>query len=66
MGFPGDSVVKNIPANAGDPGDMGLIPRSGRSTRGRNGSPLQYSWLGNPMDKGAWQVTVQGTTKSQT
>ena len=58
MGFPGDSVVKNLPANAGDAGDMGLIPRSGRSTGARNGNLLQYSWLGNPMDQGAWQATV--------
>ena len=48
MGFPGVSVVKNWPANAGDPGDVGLIPGSGRSTGGGNGTPLQYSCLENP------------------
>ena len=52
-GFPGGSVVKNLPANAGD---VGLIPGSGRSRRGGNGNPLQYSCLGNPMDRGAWWV----------
>ena len=66
MGLPGNSAVKNLPANAGDAGDMGLIPGSGRPAGGRNGNPLQYSWLGNPLDKAAWQATVQGTTKSQT
>ena len=44
-------MVKNLPANAGD---MGLIPGSGRSPGEGNGSPLQYSCLGNPMDRGAW------------
>ena len=48
QGFPGGSVVKNLPANAGDAGDMGLIPGSGRSPRGGNGNPLQYSCLENP------------------
>ena len=65
MGLPGNSAVKNLPANAGDAGDMGLIPGSGRPAGGRNGNPRQYSWLGNPLDKAAWQATVQGTTKSQ-
>ena len=50
LGFPGDSVVKNPPANAGD---MGSIPGLGRSPREGNGNPLQYSCLGNPMDRGA-------------
>ena len=58
--FPGGSVVKNLPANAGD---VGLIPGSGRSFGGGNGNPLQYSCLGNPMDRGAWQVTVHRVTK---
>ena len=57
MGFLGVSVVKNQPANAGDPGDMGSIPESGRSTGGGNGNPLQYSCLENPMDRGAWWAT---------
>ena len=50
-GFPGGSVLKNLPANAGDTGDMGLIPGSRRSSRGGNGNPLQYSCLGNPMEE---------------
>ena len=51
MGFPDGSMVKNLPANAGD---TGLIPGLGRSSGGRNGgNPLQYSCLGNPMDRGA-------------
>ena len=63
MGFPGDSVVKNPPANTGD---AGLIPGLGRSPGEGNGNPLQYSCLGNPMEKGVWLVTVHGVTKSQT
>ena len=63
MGFPGGSVVKNPPANAGD---AGSIPGSGRSPGEGNGNPLQYSSLGNPMDRGAWQATVLGVAKSQT
>ena len=59
-GFLGGSVVKNPPANAGD---AGLIPGSGRPPGGGNGNPLQYSFLGNPMDRGGWQDTVQGVTK---
>ena len=46
-------VVKNLPANAGDVKGAGLTPRSGRSPREGNGYPLQYSCLGNPMDRGA-------------
>ena len=53
MGFPGGSVVKNLPANTGDPGS---IPGSGRSPREGNGNPLQYSYLGNPMDRGTWKL----------
>jgi len=53
-GFPGGTVVKNLPANAGDTGDMGSIPGSGRSPGGGHGSPLQYSCLENPTDRGAW------------
>ena len=45
MGFPGGSVVNNPPANAGDTGDVGLTPGSGRSPGGGNGNPLQYSSL---------------------
>ena len=47
-------MVKNPPANAGDTGNEGSIPGSGRSLRGGNGNPLQYSGLGNPMDRRAW------------
>ena len=59
-------VVKNLPANAGDKRNTSLIPGSGKSPGGRYGSPLQYSRLENPMDRGAWQATVQGVTESQT
>ena len=65
-GFPGGSVVKDLPASAGDTGDMGLIPGSGGSPGGGNGNPLEYSCLENSMDRGAWQVTVHGVTKSWT
>ena len=57
-------VVKNLPANAGDAGDAGLIPGSGRSSGGGNGNPLQYSCLKNPMDRGVWWVTVHGVSES--
>ena len=62
-GFPGASVVKNLPANAGD---VGSIPGSGRSPGVRNGNPLQYSCMGNPINRGAWQATVHGVAKSWT
>ena len=52
-GFPGGSVVKNTPANAGDAGDSSLIPGSGKCPGGANGNAFQYSGLENPMDKGA-------------
>ena len=60
LSFPGGSAVKNLPANAGD---VGLIPRLGRSPGERNGNPFQYSCLGNPMDRRTWQTTVYGVTK---
>ena len=60
VGFPGGSMVKNPPANAGD---VGSIPGSRRSPGERNGNPLQHSFLGNPMDRGAWWATVHGVTK---
>ena len=63
MGFPGGSVGKNPPADAGN---RGPIPGWGRSPEGGNGNPLQYSCLGNPTDRGAWWATVHGVTKSQT
>ena len=56
-------MVKNLPANAGD---SGSIPGSGRSLGGGNGNPLQYSCLGNPMDRGTWWATVHGVIKSRT
>ena len=56
-GFPGGSVVKNPPANAGD---VGSIPGLGRSPGEGNGNPLQYSCLGNLMDRAAWWATVHG------
>ena len=56
-------MVKNPPANAGD---SSLISGSGRSPGGGNGNPLQYSCLGNPMDRGAWRATVHGVAKSWT
>ena len=61
--YPGGSVVKNLPANAGN---AGLTPGSGRSPGEVNGNPLQYFCLGNPMDREAWRATVHGVAKSQT
>ena len=66
MGFPGGSVVNNSPANARDTRDMGSILGSRRSPGGGNGNPLQYSYLENPMGRGAWQAAVYGVAKSQT
>ena len=62
---PGGSVVKNLPANAGDAGDTGSIPGLEISPGERNGNPLQYSCLGNPMDRGAWWAIIHGVEKSQ-
>ena len=59
-------VVKSPPAKAGDARDKGLIPESGRSPGGGNGSPFQYSCLENFMDQGAWQFAVHGVAKSRT
>ena len=59
-------VVKNIAANAGDIGDMGLTPGWGRSPGGGHGNPLQYSCLENPMDRGTWQTIVHRITKNWT
>ena len=59
-------MVKNLPANAGDAGDMGLISRLGRSPGGGHANPLEYSCLENPIDRGAWRATVHGVAKSQT
>ena len=62
-GFPGGSVVNNLPANSGD---AGSIPGLGRSPGEGNGNPLQYSCLENPVNRGAWQATIHGVIKSQT
>ena len=59
-------AVKNLPANAGDIGDAGLIPGLRRSPGEGNGNPLQYSCLENPVDRGAWCAIVHGVAKSQT
>ena len=63
QGFPGGSVVKNLPANAEGTGDVGLIPGSGRSPGGGHGNPLQYSRLENFMDRGVWWVQSMGLQK---
>ena len=60
------SVVKNLPASAGDSRDLGSIPGSGRCPGGGNGNPLQYSCLQNPKDRGAWRATVHRLAKSDT
>ena len=60
VGFSGGSVVKDLPANAGD---ADLIPGTGISLGEGNGNPLQYSCLGNPMDRGTWWVTVHRVSK---
>ena len=62
-GFPDSLVVKNLPAKTGD---AGSIPVSGRSPRGGNGNPLQYSCLENPMDRGAWWAAVHRVAESNT
>ena len=61
--FPGGSIVKNLPVNVGD---TGLIPGSERSPGEGNGIPFQYSYLENPMDRGAWQAIAHGFAKSRT
>ena len=63
VGLPSGSVVKNLPVNAGD---VGSIPGLGKFPGKGNGHPLQYSCLGNPMDKGAWQVTSIQSQKNWT
>ena len=63
LDFLGGSVVKNSPARAGV---AGSIPGSGRSPGGGNGSPLQYSCLGNPTDRGTWRAIVHGVPESNT
>ena len=61
--FPRCSVVKNLPADAGDTRDASSILGSGRCPGVGNGNPLQYSYLGNPMDRKAWRITVHGVKK---
>ena len=56
-------MVNNLLANAGDARDTSLIPGSGRFPGEGNDNPLQYSCLGNPTDRGAWQATVSGVAK---
>ena len=65
-GFPGGWVVRNSSANAGDAGDVGLIPGSKTSPEEGNGNPSQYSCLENPMDREAWRATGPQVVKSQT
>ena len=60
-GLRGGSVVKNLPANAGDAGDVGSIPRSGRFPGGGNGNPLQYSCLGNPFKEEPGRLQSMGS-----
>ena len=62
--FLGSVVVKSPPANAGDPRDVGIL-ELGRTPGEGKGNPLQYSFLGNPMDRGAWQISCMGS-QSQT
>ena len=62
-GFPCGSVVNYLPAIVGDTGVVGLVPGLGRAPKGGNGSPLQYSCLGNLMDRGAWWATAHEVTE---
>ena len=61
-----ENTILVKPDNAGDARDLCSIPGSGRSPGEENGNPLQYSFLGNPMDRGAWWVEVHGVAKSWT
>ena len=66
LGFPNGSMVKESVCNAGDTGDVGLIPGWGRSRREGNDNPFQYPCLENPMNGGAWKATVDRVAKSRT
>ena len=66
LGFPGGTVVKNLPANAGDIRDMDSTPGSVKAPGEGNSYPLQYSCLENSMDRGAWLGIVHGVAKSLT
>ena len=59
-------MIKNLPVSAGDVRDMSSVLGSGRSPGEGNGNPLQYSYLENLMDRGAWEATVHRVTKSDT
>ena len=63
MAFPGGMVVKNLPAKVGDARDAGSIPELERSPGKGNDTPLQYSCLKNPMDRGTWWAAVHGVTE---
>ena len=65
LGSPGSASGKNLPASAGDAGEAGSIPGSGRSLGEGNDNPLQYSCLENAMNRGAWPVAVNQCTKNQ-
>ena len=65
FGFPDGSAGKESACNAGDTGDMGLIPGSGRSPGGGHGNPFQDSCLGSPVDRGAWRAAVHRATDSR-
>ena len=64
-GFPCGAVVKDLPANAGEARDLVSIPGSGRSPGEGHGNPLQYSCLGNPMDREAWRAIVHRVSKNK-
>ena len=59
-------MVNNLPANAEDTEDSGLVPGLGKTPGEGNDNPLQYPCLGNPMDRGAWQASVHGVTELDT
>ena len=66
LGYPGGSMVKNLPASTGAIGDTGSILGMGRSPREENGNSFQYSSIGKPRDRITWQATVHGVAKSWT
>ena len=66
MGFPGGTMVNNLPVSTGDAGDGGFIPRKGRFPGVGNGNPFQYLYLENSIDRGAWWAIAHGVTKSWT
>ena len=66
LGFPVGAVVKNLLVSAGDARNAGLIPVLGKYSGGRNGSPLPYSCVENPRDRGAWWAAIYGVTENWT